>query len=140
MKKLIKHIVLSFIILTGIFISSCNIFGPDKPIFENDEFRIQVDSINAVVSINDTVIVRFWGIVGNDSCYKFWHFQSYLEPHKLQITLWGHKDLSSGNNCNSGSVNLNGEQYRAFPVEKGDFEIIVNEPSSQPLKRTIRIN
>lgn len=121
------------------FIVSCDIFGPDKPIFENDEFRIQVDSIYTAVSINDTVIIKFWGVIGSDSCYKFWHFQSGLQPHKLEITLWGHRDVSSGNNCNSGNVNLSGEQYRAFPVEKGDFEIVVNQPNSQPLKRIVRI-
>ena len=129
-----------FIITAGIFISSCNIFGPDKPIFENDEFRIQVDSVDAVQSINDTLIIRFWGVIGRDSCQKFWHYQSYLEPHKLEITLWGHKEVTTGNNCNSGNVNLSGLQYRLHPVETGDFEIIVNQPNGTPLVRTKRIN
>lgn len=125
---------------TVFLIVSCDIFGPDKPIFENDEYRIQVDSIDAVQSINDTLIIRFWGVIGRDSCQKFWHFQSSHQPHRLNITLWGHKEVTSGNNCNSGTVNLNGILYRVHPVEKGDYEIIVNQPNSLPLVLIIRIN
>jgi len=131
---------LPFLTASAILISSCNIFGPDKPIFENDEFRIQVDSVNAVQTLNDSLIVRFWGVIGRDSCQKFWHYQSHLEPHKLEITLWGHKEVTTGNICNAGNINLNGQQYRVYPVEAGDFEIIVKQPNGSPLVRTKRIN
>jgi hypothetical protein len=139
-KKIINKVILTAAGIILASFSSCNIFGPDKPIFENDEFRIQVDSLDAVKSLNDTLIIRFWGIIGNDSCKKFWHFQSYRQTHKLDITLWGHTEVSSGGSCNSGKVNLDGLQYRVHPVEPGDFEIVVNQPNGPPLIRIKTIN
>ncbi len=131
---MIRIIALTAQVLLIFAFASCEIFGPDKPVFENNEFRIQVDTLDAVQSINDTLIIRFWGVIGNDSCQKFWHFQSNLREHKLDITLWGHKEVTAGNNCNSGEVNLNGLQYRIHPALPGDFEIIVNQPNGPPYK------
>jgi hypothetical protein len=130
----------SFIII-AIIIASCTLIGPDKSTIVNDEFRIIVDSArfsSGIYTFRDTVVIQFYGKIGSDSCFKFSHFQEHFESNSLELALWGKKDASSGN-CNSGNVDLSGQQYRLYPVQTGFLNVTIRQPDGSTILTGIRI-
>lgn len=126
--------------LTALIIASCTLIGPDRPTIINDEFRIQVDSVQFSGNIftnRDTVILKFFGKIGSDSCYKLSHFQFNKTGNSVELALWGKKE-SSGN-CAAGNVDLAGQHFRIFPVETGFLDVTIRQPDGSAIKTGIRI-
>jgi len=136
-----KLLFSSLFILTAIIIASCTLIGSDRPTIINDEFRIQVDSVqfsSGIYNFRDTVVLKFFGKIGSDSCYKLSHFQVYKEGNTVELALWGKKDASSGN-CLTGNVDLSGQHYRVFPVQTGFLDVTIRQPDGTTIKTGIRI-
>jgi hypothetical protein len=135
-----KLLFSSLYILTAIIIASCTLIGPDRPTLINDEFRIQVDSVQFsgnIYTFRDTVILKFYGRIGSDSCYKLSHFQYNKTGNAVELALWGMHE-SSGN-CASGNVDLAGQHFRIYPVETGFLDVNIRQPDGSSIKTGIRI-
>jgi hypothetical protein len=135
-----KLLFSSLFIFTALIIASCTLIGPDRPTIINDEFRIQVDSVNFssnIYTFRDTVILKFYGRIGSDSCYKLSHFQYNKTGNTVELALWGMHE-SSGN-CSSGNVDLAGQQFRIYPVETGFLDVTIRQPDGSSIKTEIRI-
>jgi hypothetical protein len=136
MKRINKYIPLVFI-FTAIIFSSCFLWDP-VPVL----FRIQIDSVNVPTSLttNDTLVIKLYGYIGNDTCYWFHHFQSVKEDHSLQLAVWGIHNVAYRKGCPGSQVYLNGQQYRVYPLLSGVFEISVQQPDGMWLKKSVTVN
>ena len=125
-----KHISLIFIIIFFL-ISSCD---------DNVQyFKIHVNKITSsdTVSIGDTIKFKLDGLVGNDGCYSFSHFDELRIGLNSSISVWG--NYTPAGACTLALVTLSGKEYRVIPVQKGIFCLSIIQPDYTILKDSIVI-
>jgi len=134
MKKYIPFLL----IITAVLLSSCLFLFDPTP----ELFRIKIDSVNAPISLttNDTLTIKLYGYIGNDTCYWFHHFQSARENYSLYLTAWGIHNVAYRKGCESSQVYLNGQEYRVYPLYSGVFEVNIHQPDGAWLKKTVTVN
>ena len=103
-------------------------------------FTVQVDSlqVTAEPAEGDTLVIRFYGVVGPNLCHSFSHFEVERDPHRLDITVWG-KHRDTGAPCAAAIRFLDGEAYSVHPLFDGDFLIVVHQPDESTLERVVEI-
>ncbi len=104
-----------------------------------EDFIIKIDSLSrpGYAAIGDSVTIRLYGYIGPDGCYSFSHFEGYLQPLRLDLTVWGHHAESSV--CTQVMIYMDGQEYK-FPItEMGWFFINIHQPDGSVLKDSITI-
>ncbi|MCC6865647.1 MAG: hypothetical protein IT280_05745 [Ignavibacteria bacterium] len=106
-------------------------------------FRIQVDSISVPAYINnnsDSLPVKFWGKIGEDSCYSFSHYQASQDSAGLIIAAWGLIHTVYRQICADGDIQLNGREYKIWPLRNGVYTVSVLQPDGTILRKYIQVN
>ncbi|NQT27692.1 hypothetical protein HQ585_20215 [candidate division KSB1 bacterium] len=126
-----KYKCLIFILMIILSFLFCKSEDPNSP--SDEKFVIQVDSIQveSEINLNDTLSVKFWGIIGPDLCYGFHHFEVHTEPHQIYFTLWGFH--TNDDICATALSELRGKEYNFKPQNKGTLLITVHQPDNSVL-------
>jgi hypothetical protein len=103
---------------------------------ENDYtfFRINVDKITHpdTLSINDTLIIKFYGFVGPNGCHSFSHFELKEKLNQMEITVWGYRP-NFDTNCTTVLIYLHGREFKTLLQQNGIHRIIVHQPDNSLL-------
>ncbi len=124
--------------MASIYIFNCCVKSTDS--ISESKFRIKVDSLNVPDSIafNDTLICKFWALIGSNLCYQFSNFETKLNPKQIDIKLWGYHTESEV--CATAVSVLRGKEYKFIPEAKGLFQINVFQPDNSILKDSVLVN
>lgn len=131
-------VVLSAVCLAAL-LSSCDaIFNSEDDYM--DYFHVAVDSLTyepATPAVGDTLELRFWGLIGLDTCKRFSHFDTIRDSQFLYVEAWGvrtHEQM-----CGDALQYLQHEVLRVSPLYAGQFVVWVQQPSGQSLVDTVDI-
>ena len=116
---------------------AAGVSGCDSLLFPTKDFTIQVDSISAPAAIgpDDTLTVRFFGLVGTSGCFRLERVEKALGLDGMQVKFHGER---RGSNCTQMPVVL--EHVELVPPPLQDpFTITVLQPSGPPLEEVVRI-
>lgn len=136
MKK--STIILAFITIFGfmaIIATSCK---KDDPVTE-EYYVIQVDSIiyNDTITFGDTLKIKFYGLVGENSCYQFAQWNNEFDVELIQLTTMGLHYLNR--DCVEGITYLNGAEYRLTGVPAGDYTIKIVQPDNTTMDKPLYV-
>lgn len=124
-------------ISAGFYFSSCLFFDPSSELY-----RIHIDSISvpATVIYNvDTVAVKLWGKIGDDTCHSFSHYQAIQDSSQLELAVWGFFNPAYRKGCPSADVQLAGREYRIWPLKRGIFTVTIRQPDGTVFKKFIEV-
>ncbi len=136
--KIFTLFIFPLMFLSLVYFSSCWFLDPASEIY-----RIQIDSISAPGSINfntDTVIIKFWGKIGGDTCHSFSHFQGVQDSLGIELALWGFFNPAYRKYCPSADVQLGGKEFRVMPLKRGNFTITIRQPDGTVFKKFVEVN
>jgi len=110
----------------------------------NNDFLIKVDSIVMpdTLSFQDTLYVKFYGMVGPDGCYKFDRFEQVPYetgdlPNSMKFKVWGKHEDSE--NCTQQIVYLDGREISITGLSKGNFFVFVIQPDGTVMSGVVYI-
>lgn len=111
----------------------------------SNEFIIRVDSVSfpqQTVNYGDTLKTAFWGTIGPDECYSFLRFETTNDSISTSFKLIGLHLYTWRDACRGNGVPilLNGKIYNIFPVYRGTYTIIINEPDGSKIQKQILIH
>ena len=123
-------IISVILVMTGLLIWSSGCKKDEGP---SPDYLIQIDSIvfADTISLSDTLSVKFYGVVGPNSCYSFNKFEKVelggSDPaNSLKLKVMGkHEDTG---NCGDQIVYLDGAEILIDGFAKGNFHILVVQP------------
>lgn len=125
--------------ITAMFcLSSCWFLDPTSELY-----RIHIDSISvpsAVVYNSDSVVIKFWGKIGSDTCHSFSHFQGVLDTIGIELAVWGFYNPAYRKGCPSSDVQLAGREFRAWPLRQGIFTVTIRQPDGTVFKKFVDVN
>lgn len=135
-----NNVILIINLMTAFIILSCGPTHPDETI---EYIRVKVDSVGIPTGIlhqTDTLVINFYGVIGNDECYSFSHYQGSFTLSEADLTVWGiHKETTSGK-CAQIIVYLDGRQFRIFPIKAGLYSLRIHQPDGSTLIYTKEIS
>lgn len=104
-------------------------------------YKIKVDKISHpdTLNINDTLSIKFWGIVGFDGCHDFKNFEANIQNNEINITVWGTKP-NYDTACPAVIVYLEGKEYKTLLQQTGNYKIIINQPDNSTLESSLIVN
>ena len=118
------------LLMAGLLVWSSGCKKDDGP---NPDFLIQIDSIVMAdtIELSDTLLVKFYGVVGPNGCYKFDRFEQLNlgdnDPaNSVKLQVWGKHE--GNDNCFDQIVYLDGTELLINGFAKGDFRILVRQP------------
>lgn len=93
------------------------------------DFKIKVDSVAVpdTVAVNDSLIVKFYGMVGTNGCSRFKYFEVFQNLNGINFTLWGTRP-NYNTVCPAVIIYLNGKKYKTVLKHSGEYKIIVHQP------------
>jgi hypothetical protein len=136
--KLITYLFIPVIFISVCCFSSCWFLDPASELY-----RIQVDSISAPGTVNfntDTVVIKFWGKIGDDTCHSFQYFQGVQDSLGIELALWGYFNPAYRKGCPGADVQLAGREFRVMPQRRGNFTITIRQPDGTVLKKFVDVN
>lgn len=115
-------------------LQGCEPTAPDR----SRQFIVRVDSIvaPAMIAQNDTLIVWFFGYVGNNGCYYVEHVEKYLTVTELRVTVRGKYDGRPGVACTQAPVSLHHPEV-VLPPRTSPFKVVVLQPDGTLLQRAV---
>ncbi len=121
-------------------LSSCDaLFGSDDA--PTNYFGITVDSLTyepATPAVGDTLVLRFWGLIGLDTCERFSHFETVRDSQwLLYVEAWGVQTHETV--CGDAMQYLQDERLRVSPLYAGPLIVWVQQPSGLSLVDTVDI-
>ena len=152
----------SVVSLTALMGLSC--LGCDNP-FKSDyrTFQIRVDSVavasplrvrgqygpgsflvgtTSPLEVPDTMRILFYGLIGNNSCYMFSHFDvKRIDQFSYNVSLWGRKDLREDIFCFEAVNKLKPQTGRQGvlelhpPLRLGTWTFLVSQPDGSILRK-----
>jgi len=109
---------------------------------ENDYtyFKIMVDSIShsGIISVDDTLKIKFYGFVGPNGCHKFSRFEEQKNNNVLELTVWGSKP-NFQTACPEVLVYLDGKEYKTVLSQIGIYHIKINQPDNSFLLDSVYV-
>lgn len=123
------------VILAGLaIVQGCEPTAPDR----SRNFIVRVDSIvaPATTAPTDTVIVWFFGYVGNNGCSSVERVDRYQTSTELRVTFRGKYDGRPGIGCTQAPVSLHHPEV-VLPPRGAPFSVIVLQPDGSELRRTL---
>lgn len=99
------------------------------------EFVMRIDSlaIQKPVISGDTLKGRVWGTLGSNTCYSFSRFQK-LSADSFSVRIKVFAIHSPSSFCGPGIQKLNGAVYRVYPVYRGRFQFVIEQPDGTTLR------
>lgn len=128
-------IILFFLIFTFFLIYCEKSFDPAL----DSTFHVKVDSVSVpnTIALNDTIVCKFWGILGSNGCYQFWHFRALHDSNRITISVWGY--ILKADICTCVMSQLNGKEYRMKPDLKGYYRIHILQPDNTVMKDSVLV-
>lgn len=78
-----------------------------------------------MISVNDTLKVKFYGLIGSNGCYKFKEFESEVISNEIHLTAWGTKP-NFDTSCPAVMIYLNGEEFNTVLNTASQYKIIIH--------------
>jgi len=127
MKKSTYILALVSIISIIVIISSCK---KDDPAPTEEYYVIQVDSIiyPDTITFGDTLKIKFYGLVGENSCYQFAQWNNNFDVDLIQLTTMGIHYLNQ--NCFESITYLDGAEYQLRGIPAGAYTIKIVQPDN----------
>lgn len=122
-----------FVVLLGTFIISCK--KSDNP--EISYYIINIDSIVTpdTISFDQSLQIKFYGVIGPNGCYEFYRFEPNYDSNKLTIIPWG---LNTNQEiCTENLPMLYGTELLFNGLNYGESEIIVMKPDSTKIRQLV---
>lgn len=129
---------IKFIILIGLalFVYNCT----NEPDEENEEipdyveYKIEITEIELpdTISLADTLVVKFYGEVGSNGCYRFSRFESNVNSDEIRVTVWGAYPKNA-EACPAVMVYLIGKECKIKLTNRGMNKIIIQQPDNTTL-------
>jgi len=131
-----KYYIYIIVLIFNLFLIHCN--NPTKS--EAMYYKVKVDSIKIIQNseLGDTVLLRFYGFVGQNYCYQFSHFEVAKKDQKIDFSIWGY--YSGEEICAEAIRKLKGKKYKLIPAKKGKLNINIIQPDNTVLKYSTYIN
>lgn len=103
------------------------------------EYRVHVDSVEAPtsVSLGDTVVIRFYGVVSPDDCGSFLRIEDTPHGQEIDFSVWAIRRQQVV--CSSVMVYLQGEEYRFVATKGGTTTITIYQPNGLTLQHLIEV-
>lgn len=136
--KIFRFLFFHLFLIPALYFSSCWFLDPASELY-----RIQVDSISAPVAVTyniDTVVIKFWGKIGDDTCHSFQYFQGVQDSLGVELALWGYFNPAYRKGCPGADVQLAGREFRVMPQRRGNFTITIRQPDGTVLKKFVDVN
>ena len=124
-------------IAAAFYFSACWYLDPVSELY-----RIQIDSVSAPATIvynADTLELKLWGKIGDDTCHSFAHFQAVQDSSGLEFVVWGFFNPAYRKFCPSADVQLAGREFRVRPLRRGIFNVTIRQPDGTLLKKFIEV-
>ena len=131
-------VVLAAICVAALLSSCDDLFGSDDA--PMSYFGVTVDSLTyepATPAVGDTLILRFWGLIGLDTCERFSHFETIRDSQLLYVEAWGVQTYETM--CGDALQYLQDERLRVSPLYAGPFIVWVQQPNGLSLVDTVDI-
>ena len=131
MKK--STLILAFISIFSIIAVISTSCKKNDPAPTQEYYVIKVDSIihPDTITVGDTLKIKFYGLVGNNSCYQFAQWNNSFDVDLIQLTTMGLHYLDR--DCVDGITYLNGAEYQLRGVPKGPYTIKIVQPDNSTL-------
>jgi hypothetical protein len=136
-----SKIVLKFLPLAAIsavfYFSSCWFLDPASELY-----RIHIDSVSVPTTViynSDTIAVKLWGKIGDDTCHSFAHYQAVQDSSSLELAVWGFFNPAYRKICPGADVQLGGREYRIWPLKRGIFTVTIRQPDGTVFKKFIEV-
>jgi hypothetical protein len=134
----IKITFLFLIVVAVISLSSCD----KKARITEEEYVIKVDSIETVdtVQLNQMFQVDFFGIVGENGCYRFSRFYTERTGMKFRIQAIGLREVGDNLICPELLPMLNGQNLQLKADSLGTIKLeIINPGINQLIRKDILV-
>jgi hypothetical protein len=132
-------VVLAAVCPAALLCSCDAIFGEDEA--PTSYFGITVDSLTyepAIPAVGDTLILRFWGSIGDNTCERFSHFETVRDSQwLLYVEALGVRTYETV--CGDTLQYLQDERLRVSPLYAGPLIVWVQQPSGLSLVDTVDI-
>ncbi|HEY9115899.1 MAG TPA: hypothetical protein VIN10_14465 [Bacteroidales bacterium] len=131
MKK--STFILAFITIFGIIAAISTSCKKDDPAPTQEYYVIKVDSIiyPDTITVGDTLKIKFYGLVGENSCYQFAQWNNEFDVDLIQLTTMGIHYLTQ--ECYEGITYLDGAEYQLRGVPKGSYTIKIVQPDNSTM-------
>jgi len=135
-KSTIILAIISIFSIIAVISTSCK---KDDPAPTQEYYVIQVDSIihPDTITFGDTLKIKFYGLVGENSCYQFAQWSNEFGVDYIQLTTVGLHYLNR--NCVDGVTYLNGAEYKLFGVPAGDYTIKIVQPNDSTMNSPLHV-
>ena len=132
-------VVLAAFCLAALLCSCDALFGEDDA--PASYFGITVDSLTyepATPAVGDTLILRFWGLIGYNTCERFSHFETVRDSQwLLYVEAWGVQTHET--TCGDALQYLQDERLLVSPLYAGPFIVWVQQPNGLSFVDTVDI-
>ena len=100
-------------------------------------YKIHVSKVTSpdTVAVGDTIKFKLYGVVGNNGCYSFSHFDEYRIGLNSSISVWG-KYTPVGMYTHEYVI-LDGKEYKVVPLQRGTFFLSILQPDYSILKDSV---
>ncbi len=131
--KLLKYFFVFILLFSLNFCST-------EPEQDYVSFKIKVDKLILpdTISVNDTLVIKFYGTVGPDGCHKFKRFEVTEKQGEIHFTAWGTRP-NFDTACPAVMVYLEGKEYKTKLTEPGSYKIFVHQPDNSVLIDSITV-
>lgn len=111
----------------------------DEPAPTQEYYVIQVDSIihPDTITAGDTLKIKFYGLVGENSCYQFAQWNNEFDVDLIQLTAMGLHYLNR--DCYQGITYLDGAEYKLLGVPAGDYTIKIVQPNDSTMNSPLHV-
>ena len=129
-------------LLTLFGLASCNRIccpGDHSPSWPR-AYIVRIDTLKISPpspSVGDTLTLRFWGLVGRDTCHSFTHFETTMDSLRLDVTAWAEESFSFV--CGQMLVFLQGERLQVSLQHQGKLVVIVHQPDGSAIRDSVMV-
>lgn len=128
MKRIVARYFISLAALSVLLVfESC---GNPSPVRQPEEFMISIDSINMpdTLAVGSVLKLQFYGIIGEDQCYRFKRFIVDKNISGYKIKVIGERIFPVDSICSGESTLLDGRHLSLPVTEAGTYGIMIENP------------
>lgn len=136
MKK--STFILAFITIFSIIVVISTSCKKDDPITQ-EYYVIKVDSIiyPDTITAGDTLRIKFYGLVGENSCYQFAQWNNEFGVDLIQLTTMGVHYLDR--TCADVITYLDGAEYGLRDIPVGSYTIKIVQPDNSTMDNPLYV-
>ena len=129
-----NKIFLTIFVLSLIIFNYCSTEPESEQERNYIDFIIKIDKITFqdTLSVNDTLTIQFYGLVGYDGCHQFKEFETSQNSSEIHITTLGTKP-NFETICPTVMVYLDGKEFKTIFQQIGNYKIIIHQPDNSLL-------